>query len=104
VGRLGLEPRTHGLKEDRCTAPSALPAPMFREYARKVHTAHSRRRNPFHEPFHGTRAPYAAVSVTKRSQFTVSWPVRRRAGPRVLRQSSGDQAGEQGPVVLGQVA
>ncbi|MGO9082886.1 MAG: tyrosine-type recombinase/integrase [Streptosporangiaceae bacterium] len=30
VGRLGLEPRTHGLKEDRSAALSARPAPMSR--------------------------------------------------------------------------
>jgi hypothetical protein len=56
VGRLGLEPRTHGFKEDRSAALGARPAPMSREYARKAHTAHSRYRHSFHETFHGTRA------------------------------------------------
>jgi hypothetical protein len=56
VGRLGLEPRTHGLKEDRCTAPSALPALTSREYARKAHTAQRVCQDSFHEPFHDIHA------------------------------------------------
>jgi hypothetical protein len=56
VGRLGLEPRTHGLKEDRWTAPGALPARMSREYARKAQVALVVRWCSFHETFHGIQA------------------------------------------------
>ncbi len=56
MGRLGLEPRTHGLKEDRCTAPIALPAPISREFAPKAQVALVARWRSFHESFHGIQA------------------------------------------------
>jgi hypothetical protein len=56
MGRLGLEPRTHGLKEDRCTAPSALSAPMSHENARKAQVALAACWCSFHDSFHGMQA------------------------------------------------
>jgi hypothetical protein len=61
VGRLGLEPRTHGLKEDRCTSPNALPALMARENARKTQVALAVPRCSFHDSFHGSQARAAEL-------------------------------------------
>ncbi len=66
VGRLGLEPRTNGLKEACCGAPAALPAQMRRVSARKALSAQSIRRHSVHDPFHGT-GPALDHSVTERS-------------------------------------
>jgi len=57
VGRLGLEPRTHGLKEDRWSAKSALPARLPLMYARKAPIAQSFRWCSFHESFRSVGAP-----------------------------------------------
>jgi glycine/D-amino acid oxidase-like deaminating enzyme len=53
VGRLGLEPRTHGLKEDRWGAKNALPAQMSLLCTRKAPIAQGCDRCSSHESFHG---------------------------------------------------
>ena len=70
MGRPGFEPGTHGLKEDRCIALSALPARMSREYARKAHTAQRVRRYSFHETFHEVRASSRGSGLN----VTGEWP------------------------------
>ena len=55
-GASGARTRSPRIKEDRCTAPSALAALISREYARKAHTAHQVRWRSSHDTFHEIRA------------------------------------------------
>src|SRR6266581_2143475 len=71
VRRQGFEPRTRGLREDRCTAPSALPA----------QTRHAKRSEstqctmisyrPFHEIVPRQLGDVGRTSVTERSSGPV---------------------------------
>ena len=51
--RLGLEPRTHGLKEDRWGAETVLPARMPHADARRAHIAQGYGLYSSHESSHG---------------------------------------------------
>jgi hypothetical protein len=65
AGRLGLEPRTHGLKENRWSAKSALPAQMPRVDAREAQIAQGCGRCSSHESFHDIQtAPAGSVTLS----------------------------------------
>jgi hypothetical protein len=67
VGRLGLEPRTHGLKVGRLAVPGVLAAQIPRMDARKAHIAQGCGRHSSHESFHSHQAEGRGI-VTERSQ------------------------------------
>jgi hypothetical protein len=65
VGRLGLEPRTHGLKVGWLAALSVLPAQMPHADERKAHIAQGCGRRSSHEWSHGIQAgPAGFVTVS----------------------------------------
>jgi hypothetical protein len=73
VGRLGLEPRTHGLKVGCPAAPGVLPAQMLHVGARKAHNAQGRGQGSSHESFHDRQAEGCPI-VTESRQRPISIP------------------------------
>jgi len=65
VGRLGLEPRTHGLKVGWLAAPGVLPAQMPHADARKAHIAQGCGQYSSHESSHGIQALARGIRHSK---------------------------------------
>jgi hypothetical protein len=72
VRRQGLEPRTRGLREDRCDTRSALPAQMSRVDALKAQIARGDDRYSSHESFHGHQSQGCLI-VTERSREALAY-------------------------------
>ena len=89
VGRLGLEPRTHGLKVGWLAALSVLPAQMPHADERKAHIAQGCGRHSSHESSHGIQAgPAGFVTVSDGD-----CPGRTRAEPPLWRHQRAGRSG-----------
>jgi hypothetical protein len=74
VRRQGLEPRTRGLRADRCGAPSALPAPMPPTCVQKALNAHTFRAD--RSTTRSTRRPSAKALLVTLSEHPAAYALK----------------------------